>query len=104
MYLKKAIKNLFPGLVAIRNRIHNYLVHYRFKNKSASEVFSIIYSENHWGDRESKSGTGSNIKNAQNVVGILNGAIKELAIKSILDIPCGDFNERFLSRSKVCWW
>jgi Methyltransferase domain len=92
MFFKKAILKLFPGAVAIRNRILNYFAHYRFKNKTAAEVFSVIYRENHWRDNESKSGTGSNIKNTQQVVKILNDAIKKLSIQSILDIPCGDFN------------
>lgn len=68
------------------------MAHYRFKGKSAEEIFEIIYSENHWHDEESKSGTGSNKNNTEAVIGIVHDVINELGIKSMLDIPCGDFN------------
>jgi hypothetical protein len=90
--MKELIKRKFPQLVTMRNRIVNYLLHFRFKGKSSEEVFSIIYKENHWRDSESVSGTGSNERTTQAVVTILNQVIQQFSIKSVLDIPCGDFN------------
>lgn len=90
--MKEFIKSKFPQLVAIRNRIVNYVLHVRFKGKSSEEVFSIIYKENHWRDRESVSGTGSNERTTQEVISILNHVIQHFSIKSMVDIPCGDFN------------
>lgn len=92
MSILSKLKTVFPGLVAFRNRIYNYVVHYRFRGKTPEEVFETIYKENHWRDVESKSGTGSNVKNTQKVIDLLENVIVELSIKSILDIPCGDFN------------
>lgn len=89
---KGIVKSLFPRLVSVRNRICNYAAHYRFKNQNSEDVFTIIFKENHWKDNESKSGTGSNRKNTQHVVSILNSTLLKFDIKSILDIPCGDFN------------
>jgi 2-polyprenyl-3-methyl-5-hydroxy-6-metoxy-1,4-benzoquinol methylase len=90
--VKAFLKKLFPSVISLRNRVYNFKAHYRFRGKHAEEVFETIYKENHWNDQESKSGTGSNKKNTKEVVGILSKAIAELQIKSMLDIPCGDFN------------
>lgn len=90
--IKKLLRDLFPSLLLLRNRAYNKFVHARFKGKSAEEVFQTIFQENHWRDKESKSGTGSNEKNSGNVVKIVSSAIRELQVKSMLDLPCGDFN------------
>lgn len=90
--MKALLKKLFPSLIALRNRAYNFVAHYRFKGKPTEEVFEIIYQENHWRDQESKSGTGSNEKNTQTVVEIITKVMAELNVKSLLDIPCGDFN------------
>ena len=89
--MKQQFKKLFPRLVAFRNRVYNYIAHYRFKSLRTEEVFEKIYKENHWKDEESKSGTGSSKRNAQGAVIILNETIKKFSIQSLLDIPCGDF-------------
>jgi hypothetical protein len=90
--MKELLKRLFPSAIATYNRFYNFIAHYRFKGKSAEEVFLTIYKENHWRDNESKSGTGSNERNTEVVVGIVSKVIGELNVKSMLDIPCGDFN------------
>jgi hypothetical protein len=90
--VKDLIKKFFPGLVRVRNRVYNDIVHARFKNKPIKEVFETIYQENHWNDAESKSGTGSALKQTQDVIHIVEQVIELLKVKSLLDIPCGDFN------------
>jgi hypothetical protein len=92
MMSKSTIKKIFPGLVMARNRFVNFVAHYRFKNWSTEKVFETIYNENHWNEIESKSCTGSNSKNTAQVVKIIEDVFNELAIKSVLDIPCGDFH------------
>jgi hypothetical protein len=92
MSIRQKIKNVFPGLVAFSNRVYNHIAHLRFKNMSSEEVFNTIYKENHWGDEQSLSGTGSNEKNTIDVIKIVDDSIKKFSIESILDIPCGDFN------------
>jgi hypothetical protein len=62
-----------------------------FKNNSAKDIFTEIYKTNYWGDLESKSGTGSSLKSTENIRKELPQIIKKLDIKSIVDIPCGDF-------------
>ena len=89
--MKQLIKKLFPSLISIRNRVYNFVAHYRFRGRPAEEVFLTIYNENHWRDNESKSGTGSNKKNTTTVIEIVSKVISDFKIKAILDIPCGDF-------------
>lgn len=56
-----------------------------------AERFDRIYQTNNWGDSESRSGPGSNLKAAARVTAALPGLLKELNANTLLDIPCGDF-------------
>lgn len=69
-----------------RKRLENH-----FKGKSPKEVFSEIYETNKWKGERSRSGTGSDPSQTQVIIASLNNLIKELEVKSVLDIPCGDF-------------
>ncbi|MFR9166048.1 MAG: class I SAM-dependent methyltransferase [Dysgonomonas sp.] len=64
----------------------------KFQGKSPQEIFTDIYNTNHWTSPESISGPGSDSEQTTTLVDGLNSLIKENNIKSILDIPCGDFN------------
>lgn len=57
-----------------------------------SEIFTKIYEENQWKNPESRSGSGSTIAATKNLRDALPELLTNLNIKSILDIPCGDFN------------
>lgn len=63
-----------------------------FNNTSTQRTFTQIHSTNKWGDNESVSGSGSNLEQTANLLNILPEIFKKYDIKSILDIPCGDFN------------
>ena len=54
--------------------------------------FKKIYLLNTWGNNESVSGSGSTLKNTKNLRNKLPLLCKKFNIKSILDVPCGDFN------------
>lgn len=60
--------------------------------RSPNRLFNEIYRENCWGDRESLSGPGSSLTQTETLRRLLPGLILEIKCKSILDIPCGDFN------------
>lgn len=92
MSIKKTIREMFPKIVDIRNRIYNDLAHRRFRNLPLKDVFSKIYTENHWKSKKSISGTGSDLEQTREVRTILEQIVAEYSITSILDIPCGDFN------------
>ena len=55
-------------------------------------VFTKIYKTNYWGSKKSFSGQGSELKSTETLRNRLIDIVKNYNIKSILDIPCGDFN------------
>ncbi len=63
---------------------------------SIQETFKQIYQTNLWKGNDSVSGNGSDLTQTGEIAGLLPPLIKELKIKTILDLPCGDFN--WLSR------
>ncbi len=56
------------------------------------EVFETIYETNRWGSRESTSGTGSTLEQTRVTRQRLPSLLERYKIKSLLDIPCGDFH------------
>ena len=56
------------------------------------DIFLDIYNTNFWRDQESRSGTGSSIQKTRKLAELLPFLLKKFEIKSILDLPCGDFN------------
>jgi hypothetical protein len=55
-------------------------------------LFEKIYSNHRWYDEESKSGPGASLKQTETIRRFLLKLIEELQVKTLLDIPCGDFN------------
>ena len=56
------------------------------------ETFTEIYEKNLWKSTESVSGMGSEIEYAKSISKELPVLLQKYNIKSILDIPCGDWN------------
>lgn len=56
------------------------------------DIFTRIYTDNLWNSPESKSGTGSELKQTERLIEGINNLIHQFNIRSILDVPCGDFN------------
>ncbi|MBK7629881.1 MAG: class I SAM-dependent methyltransferase [Ignavibacteriales bacterium] len=75
-----------------RSKIYDYSDGRRFLNKTAKEVFTEIEKVNVWQEEESVSGFGSSLAQTKTVIEEIPKIIKELEIKTIFDIPCGDFN------------
>lgn len=64
----------------------------RFIGRAADEIFNEIENNNIWLEDESVSGSGSTFKQTKEIIKELPGIINMFKIKSIFDIPCGDFN------------
>ena len=64
----------------------------RYAGKSPKETFMEIYEQKGWGDAESVSGPGSSLHQTADIVRGIEKIIKDHEIKSMLDIPCGDFH------------
>ena len=56
------------------------------------KVFDKIYEKNTWGSEESRSGPGSTEKQTRKIREALPTIFKDFNIKSMLDLPCGDWN------------
>lgn len=61
-------------------------------DRSVKDVFRYIYKNNIWEDSETVSGSGSNTVQTKKLVQLLPILFRKYHIKSILDLPCGDFN------------
>ena len=61
-------------------------------NLDRKTAFERIYSANEWGSNESRSGLGSNLDLTHQVRRALPPLLRGLAVKSMLDAPCGDYN------------
>jgi len=59
---------------------------------SREAVFTRIYRRNLWSDGESRSGSGSTLESTKAIRRQLPFLLRDLGAKSLLDIPCGDFN------------
>lgn len=61
--------------------------------KSLQDVFTLVFKENRWGNDESVSGAGSALgsPSVRESVKTLDELVRSLRIKSINDVPCGDF-------------
>jgi SAM-dependent methyltransferase len=58
----------------------------------SKEIFTKYYEENSWNGRESLSGPGSDYEQTKYLISELDILLKTLPIKTMLDVPCGDFN------------
>jgi hypothetical protein len=64
----------------------------KFRIATTEKIFTDIYNENKWGNKESRSGPGSTLTETETMRSKLPELLEEYHIHSILDIPCGDFN------------
>ena len=60
------------------------------RHYSAEDTFRTIYRTNHWGAAE-RSGAGASHDQAAAVLSQLASLIERLEIRTLLDVPCGDF-------------
>lgn len=75
-----------------RENVFDYADDQQFQGKTAPEIFAGIFKENIWKNEESVSGLGSSLEQTGEIIKLLPGVLTKYNIKSILDIPCGDFN------------
>jgi hypothetical protein len=65
---------------------------WRVGDRGRTEVFSDIYRSNAWQGDESRSGRGSSLAQTQVVIAALPALLARHRVRSMLDIPCGDFH------------
>ena len=89
--IKFLIKKI-PILSSFCKFLINHYLGYKLKNKKANQLFTEIYKKNSWNGKDSVSGRGSDINQTITITKELPLIFKDLFIKTILDIPCGDFH------------
>lgn len=62
------------------------------KEESVEETFTRYYNTHYWKSKETVSGKGSELEITKILRKELPIFLKELNVKTLLDIPCGDFN------------
>lgn len=60
--------------------------------RSAEQVFTDIFRRNRWQGEASVSGKGSDRAQTERIAAALPGLCAELGVRSLLDIPCGDYH------------
>lgn len=66
--------------------------HFVAAHRSPESVFTYIYRNNVWRDPESVSGRGSSLAATETLRELIAAFFTEQKIKSVVDLPCGDFN------------
>jgi len=79
-------------MIEDREKLYDYSNDEQFKGKTAEEIFTGIYKSNIWLNEESVSGNGSSLEQANEIITKLPAILNKFGIKTLLDIPCGDFN------------
>lgn len=59
---------------------------------SRQQVFTEIFETQAWGSEESASGIGSTLEQTEVLRGILPGLMAELGVRTLVDVPCGDWH------------
>jgi hypothetical protein len=68
-----------------------YDIYARIRSLDRERVFSKIYEDNYWDGNCSISGPGSSLECTHAVRKALPNLLAKLGARSVLDIPCGDF-------------
>src|SRR4051794_25090217 len=63
----------------------------RLSEMSVEEIFTDIFRRNGWQGTVSNSGGGSDLVQTRRIIADLPLLIDQFRVRSILDIPCGDF-------------
>ena len=77
---------------AISERLGLATMHNKNSSVCGERTFDEIYDSNYWGSDESRSGRGSTLAATETIRAFLPKLFKKYKIKSMLDVPCGDFN------------
>jgi hypothetical protein len=86
------IQSSSSSLRILRKHLQRLKRRWILSRKPADQVFDEIYRSNNWGDVESVSGPGSRLDRTDKIRAALPELIKKYDCRSLLDIPCGDFN------------
>ncbi len=81
------IKRNCPWVVSFYRRLR----YSSLAKRPPEDVFTEIYRENKWGDKDSYSGSGSNLTQTESIRNALPAIVRDFHCQTMLDVPCGDF-------------
>lgn len=87
-----SIAKVIPGGPQLYRTLRRHYDRRQLRKKSVAQVFNDIFAHNGWSGDESVSGLGSSLVQTQVLIDTLPGLFKKYGIKTMLDIPCGDFH------------
>lgn len=64
----------------------------QFSAKTVEEIFTETFRNRYWRSKESVSGMGSELSQTESLRSKLATLLRDYGIRSLLDLPCGDFN------------
>lgn len=88
--IRKFVRRFTPFLIGPWTSLKRVIWTIRYR--SPEERFTQIHKTNYWSSAESRSGEGSTIEGTRRVRESLELFISVHQIRSLLDVPCGDFN------------
>lgn len=86
-WIEAGVKKI-PGALPVYSALRRMYL----KRSSPERIFRGIFRGNKWDSRESVSGRGSELSQTRLLIDALPALLRDLQVKQILDIPCGDFN------------
>jgi len=95
MIISKLLKLILPKLIFDKLKLlyTNILTRIKFSKKDINTIFEIIYKENHWQSKETKSGIGSELKNTESLIKKFQNLLEKYH----------DFNGNYSDKS-LCLW
>jgi hypothetical protein len=87
------LKNILKRIILFPLKIRNRVVERKLETLNEEQKFSLIYKAKYWTSFKfgSLSGSGSNLYATENIRRELPNVLSKYKIKSMLDLPCGDF-------------
>jgi hypothetical protein len=78
-----------------RENFYEYSKGDQYRDLPMREVFTRIYYQSRWrvtAGQQSVSGPGSSLEQTRHLLEVLPSLFDKYGVRSVLDIPCGDFN------------
>jgi hypothetical protein len=91
-WIKQSVENYAPRVVLAPYMKWRYRQRDPAIQGSAADRFTRIYETNNWGDTDSRSGPGSNLRAAGRFIDAFPKLLNDHQVRTVIDVPCGDFN------------
>src|SRR5262249_12332457 len=90
--IKTYVKQHVPWLIPVYSYVHRtFRVRPKWRQMGMA-VFTEHFRNNGWGCAQSASGEGSTLEQSAAIRAALPQIVRDFEIRSMLDIPCGDYN------------